>query len=163
MLRFLDQLDNQDRRILDEMQRDGRMTASDLAGRVHMSTSAAQKRLRKLERLGYITGYRAHLDPRAVDQAYLVYVQVKLSDTTRATLDKFNSAVLEEPHILSCDMLTAGFDYLLKVRCADMQAFTALHGDVISALPGVQQTFSFPVMMEIKDTTALVISRNARP
>lgn len=150
-------LTSQDLRILDEMQKDGRLTTTELAERIGASKSAAQKRLRKLEREGYISNYRAHLNPVSVDQAYLIYVQIKLSDTRRSTLNTFNEAVLEIPHILSCDMLTAGFDYLLKVRCTDMHAFSELHGDVISCLPGVQQTLSFPVMKEVKDTTALVI------
>lgn len=158
MSSLFDQLDSHDRKLLDFIQRDARMTAAELAENVHLSTSAVQKRLRKLERDGYIIDYRAHINPKSVNQAYLVYVQVKLSDTTRATLDKFNKAIKDVPNVLSCDMLTAGFDYLLKIRCADMNAFSELHGDVISCLPGVQQTFSFPVMKEVKDTTALAIS-----
>ena len=158
MTELFNQLDSHDRRLLELVQRDGRMTAAELAEQVHLSTSAVQKRVRKLERDGYITGYRAHLDPKSINQAYLVYVQVKLADTTRSTLDKFNEAIKKVPHVLSCDMLTAGFDYLLKIRCADMNAFSELHGDVISCLPGVQHTFSFPVMKEVKDMTTLVIS-----
>ncbi|PHR55318.1 MAG: proline dehydrogenase transcriptional activator [Robiginitomaculum sp.] len=157
MKTLLEKLDQQDRRILTHMQKNGRMTTTELAEHVHVSTSAAQKRLRKLEREGYITDYRAHIAPKSVDQAYLVYIQIKLADTQRSTLDKFNEAVRAIPQILACDMLTAGFDYLLKVRCRDMHAFTELHGDVLSSLPGVQQTLSFPVMKEVKDTTALII------
>lgn len=158
MKTLLDKLDIQDRRILAQMQRTGRMTTTELAERVHVSTSAAQKRLRKLERDGYITDYRAHLNPKAVDQAYLVYIQIKMADTRRPTLKTFNDAVRQIPQVLSCDMLTAGFDYLLKVRCTNMQAFSELHADQLSTLPGVQQTLSFPVMNEVKDTTAFVIN-----
>ena len=151
-------LDTFDRRILSELQRNGRITVSQLADRVHLSTSAAQKRLRRLEKSGAIAEYRAVLNPAAVDQEFLVFVQVKLSDTTRAALDRFNAAIEGVPNILACHMLTAGFDYLLKVRARDMHAFSELHGDIISALPHVQQTFSYPVMKEVKDTTALPVS-----
>lgn len=159
MTTLFDKLDKQDRRILACMQTNGRLTTTELAERIGASKSAAQKRLRKLERSGYITDYRAHINPNSIDQAYLVYVQIKLSDTKRSTLNQFDQAVIAIPEILSCDMLTAGFDYLLKIRCKDMHAFTEIYGDIISSLPGVQQTLSFPVMQEVKDTTAMVISQ----
>jgi len=154
----MEKYDTYDRHILSELQRNGRITISELAERVFLSTSATQKRLRRLEVSGAITEYRAVVAPDAVDQGFLVYVQVKLGDTTRAALDRFNAAIEGVPNILACHMLTAGFDYLLKVRARDMHAFTELHGDIISALPGVQQTFSYPVMKEVKDTTALPVS-----
>ncbi|PCI62904.1 MAG: proline dehydrogenase transcriptional activator [Kordiimonadales bacterium] len=151
-------LDSIDKRILDAVQRDGRISIVDLAEQVNLSKSPCLQRLRKLERDGFILGYRADLDPQKMEHGHLVYVQVKLESTTRRSLEKFNEAVKNIPEILVCHMLSGGFDYLLKIRTADMAAYRELLGDVISELPCVHQTSSFPVMEEVKDQTALNIS-----
>ncbi len=144
--------------ILAEVQKSGRMSVVDLAKRVNLSKTPCLQRLRRLERDGYILGYRARLDPRKIKQGQLIYVQVKLKDTTSVTLDDFNAAAIATPQILACHMLSGGFDYLLKVRSSDMASYRELLGDVIAKLPGVLQTSTFPVMEEVKDTHQIVIS-----
>ncbi len=86
-----------------------------------------------------------------------MFVQVKLESTRRDCLEQFNKAVKVVPQILACHMLSGGYDYLLKVRTKDMTNFRALLGDVIADLPGVAQTSTYPVMEEVKDTTALAV------
>ena len=152
-----DNLDYTDLRILFELQRSGRMSVVDLAEKVNLSKTPCLQRFRRLERDGYILGYRARLDPKKIKQGHLVYVQVKLKDTSAETLDNFNTAAVETPEILTCHMLSGGFDYLLKIRTTDMASYRALLGDVIAGLPGVLQTSTFPVMEEVKDTHMLVI------
>ncbi|MDQ7077799.1 MAG: Lrp/AsnC ligand binding domain-containing protein [Robiginitomaculum sp.] len=154
---FTKRLDLLDLKILSEIQNDGRVQVVDLAERVNLTKSPCLKRLRRLERDGFIRGYRADIDPHKVDLGHLVYVQVKLESTARETLDKFNKAVRLVPEILTCHMMSGGYDYLLKIRSKDVSAYRALLGDVISYLPGVQQTSTFPVLEEVKDTTQLVI------
>lgn len=160
-------LDPIDRRILNRLQQDGRMSVVDLAEHVHLSKSPCLQRLRRLERDGFIRGYRADLDPQKVAHGYLVYVQVKLENTSRDILETFNAGVQSVPQILTCHMMAGGYDYLLKIRTADMTAYRALLGDVISVLPGVNTTSTFPVMEEVKDTTVLVVDgedvKPARP
>ena len=150
-------LDQTDLRILAEVQKSGRMSVVDLAKLVNLSKTPCLQRLRRLEREGYILGYRARLDPRKIKQGQLIYVQVKLKNTTSATLDKFNTAALATPQILACHMLSGGFDYLLKVRSPDMASYRELLGDVIAKLPGVLQTSTFPVMEEVKDTHQIIV------
>ncbi len=150
-------LDQKDRDILKVLQKDGRISIVDLAECVNLTKSPCLQRLRRLERKGYIKGYRAELDPQKIQQSYLVYVQVKLESTRRKALESFNSAVLEVPHVMSCHMLSGGYDYLLKIRTADMTEFRELLGDVIAELPNVHQTISFPVMEEVKDTSIMDI------
>lgn len=150
-------LDATDRRILAEIQRDGRAPIVDLADRIALSKSSCLDRLRRLERDGYIRGYRADLDPQKIEQGYLVYVEVKLESTVSQMLQKFNAAVKRVPQILSCHMMSGGFDYLLKVRTRDMHAYRELLGDVIAELPGVQQTSTYPVMEEVKETSLLLV------
>ena len=162
-MRNFKSLDNVDRKILHEIQRDGRIAFVELAEKVGLSKSPCLKRLRALEKDGYITGYRAELDAYKIDQGYLVYVQVKLRTTSRDSLRAFNQAVQDVKEIMSCDMMSGGYDYLLKVRTRDMQAYRELLGDVISVLPGIDQSSSFPVMEQVKETSYLVVEPTITP
>lgn len=156
-MNFKETLDRIDRRILKIIQTNGRLPVVDLAQQVGLSKSPCLKRLRRLEKSGHIRGYRADLDADKIQQGYLVYVQVKLSNTHRETLDRFNTAVADIPEIMSCHMMAGGFDYLLKIRTRDMKSYRHLLGDVLSMLPGVDQTATFPVMEQVKETHALMI------
>lgn len=97
------------------------------------------------------------LDAKKLKQGYLVYSQVKLANTTRQSLEEFNRAVMAVPEILSCHMMSGGYDYLLKIRTTDMDSYSTLVGDVISTLPNIGQTSSFPVMEEVKDSNHVPI------
>jgi Lrp/AsnC family leucine-responsive transcriptional regulator len=154
---YLDQLDSADFRILREIQNDGRMPVVELAERVNLSKSPCLKRLRRLEKEGFIRRYIAELDAKKMAQGYLVYVQVKLANTTRLKLEEFNRSVQSVPQIQSCHMVSGGYDYLLKIRTRDMDEYRILLGDVISCLPGITQTSTYPVMEEVKDTMILAI------
>ncbi len=154
------QLDAIDRRILVEVQKNGRIQVVDLAEAVGLSKSPCLKRLRRLEQTGFIRGYRADLDPDKIAQGYLVYVQVKLESTKRDWLETFNAAIQTVPEIMTCHMMSGGYDYLLKVRTRDMRAYRELLGDVISDLPGVQQTETYPVMEQVKETSLLVVAQD---
>jgi len=150
-------LDLTDKKILFEIQKNGRINLVDLAAKVNLSKSPCYQRLKRLEKEKYIRGYRADLDPKKISRGYLVYVQVKLESTRRSALEKFNKAVKTIPEVLTCHMMSGGFDYLLKIRTRDMTDFRELLVDVISDLPGVHQTLTFPVMEQIKETTELTI------
>lgn len=150
-------LDNIDKKLLYVLQREGRISVVDLAKRVNLSKTPCLTRVRRLEKGGYIIGYQARLNPHKVKLSYLVYVQIKLENTSSETLKKFNLAVKAMPEIMSCHMLSGGYDYLLKIRTKDMAGFRALLGDKIASLPGVLQTASFPVMEEVKDSPVLLI------
>ena len=156
-MRNFKSLDNVDRNILHEIQRDGRIAFVELAEKVGLSKSPCLKRLRALEKEGYIKGYRAELDAHKIEQGYLVYIQVKLRSTNREALRRFNQAVQDVKEIMSCDMMSGGYDYLLKVRTRDMHAYRELLGDVLSVLPGIDQSSSFPVMEQVKETSYLVV------
>lgn len=150
-------LDNIDRKMLTVLQTAGRIQINELAERINLSKTPCLARLRRLERAGFIRGYRADLDPQKVSQGHLVYIQVKLESTARRSLDTFNTVVRGVPEILSCHMMSGGYDYLLKVRSPDVASYRALLGDVIAHLPGILQTSSFPVLEEVKDNGPLVI------
>ena len=153
-------LDRVDRSILRELQANGRITYNELAERVGLSKTPCLNRVKRLERQGFIRGYQAMLDPDRVQQGYVVYVQVKLTSTKRAMLEKFNKKVCDIPAIVSCHMMAGGYDYLLKVRTKDMKAYRDFLVEELSTLPGVDQTSTFPVMEQVKDSSQLQIVGN---
>ena len=156
-MRKMDELDRSDVHILNVLQAEGRLAVVDLADRIGLSKSPCLKRLRRLEKEGFIKGYRAEIDPIKVRQAHLAYVQITLSSTRLDNLEAFNRAVQDIPEIMSCHMMAGGYDYLLKVRTRNMQDYRIFLGEVIANLPGVDQTSTFPVMEEVKDTQFLTI------
>ncbi|SEO74651.1 transcriptional regulator, AsnC family [Salinihabitans flavidus] len=146
------ELDAFDRRILDELSRDGRVSVTDLARRIGLSKSPTQARLRRLEADGVITGYRAMLDPIRLGLDHVAFVEVKLSDTREAALSAFNAAVARVPEVEQAHMIASHFDYLLKVRTSDMAAYRRVLGEVISALPHVASTSTYVAMQAVKET-----------
>ncbi|MEP2102217.1 MAG: Lrp/AsnC ligand binding domain-containing protein [Parasphingorhabdus sp.] len=143
-------LDKFDWRILKAVQADGRLSLSSLSEQVGLSKTPCQIRLKRLEEDGYITGYHAHLNMRKIRKNYVVFIQVKLEATSRRHLEQFNAAVRKIDTIQSCHMMAGGFDYLVKVRCRNMEEYREILTDCINDLPGVYQTTTFPVMEEVK-------------
>jgi Lrp/AsnC family leucine-responsive transcriptional regulator len=144
-------LDRTDRAILDVLAAEGRIAVVDLAARVGLSKSPVQARLRRLEAAGVIRGYRAVLDPIRMGRAHVAFVEVRLSDTREAALQAFNRAVLAVPEIEQCHMIAGGFDYLLKVRTADIADYRRVLAERISALPHVAATSTYVAMEAVKD------------
>lgn len=147
--------DNTDRRLLAALQQDGRISIVDLAERIGLSPTATTERLRRLTRDGYILGYAARLNPEKLDRGLLIFIEVKLDRTTSDVFDRFARAVVRAPEVLECHMVAGGFDYLVKIRIADMNAYRRFLGDVLLSLPGVRETHTYAVMEEIKNTDAL--------
>lgn len=134
------------------LETDGRIPAVELARRVGLSKSPVQARLKRLEAQGVITGYRAVLDHVRMGEAHVAFVEVKLSDTREAALQAFNRAVLAVPEIEECHMIASRFDYLLKVRTTDIQAYRRVLAERISALPHVASTSTYVAMEAVKET-----------
>ena len=150
-------LDKLDRKILAQLQADGRITTTQLAERIGLSPTATSERVKRLTREGYILGFSARLDAARIGLGLLVFVEVKLDRTTPDVFDAFAEAVNGVPEILECHMVAGGFDYLLKSRVADMAAYRAFLSDVVLNLPGVRETHTYTVMEEVKDTSVLPI------
>ncbi|MGX9349762.1 Lrp/AsnC family transcriptional regulator [Shimia sp. W99] len=145
-------LDRFDRAILEILASDGRISITDLAQAIGLSKSPTQARLRRLEKEGVITGYRALLDPVRLGLDHVAFVEVKLTDTREAALRAFNAAVAKVPEIEQAHMIASHFDYLLKVRTSNMAAYRAILGEAISALPHVASTSTYVAMEAVKDT-----------
>lgn len=144
-------LDQIDRRIIEELARDGRLSVAELSRRVNLSKTPCQARIRRLEETGYILGYRAVIDPKMLGLPHVAFVEVRLSDTRKAALDAFNRAVRALPEVEQAHMIASSFDYLLKVRTRDIAGYRELLGEKISALPHVAHTSTHVSMEAVKD------------
>jgi Lrp/AsnC family transcriptional regulator, leucine-responsive regulatory protein len=144
-------LDTFDNAIVAELAADGRVTATELARRIGLSKTPVLARIRRLEEAGVIRGYRANLDPVSLGRAHVAFVEVRLSDTREAALQAFNRAVLAVAEVEECHMIASRFDYLLKVRTADIQDYRRVLGEKISALPHVAATSTYVAMEAVKD------------
>ena len=151
----LPELDRLDLRILGALQADGRITNLKLAERIGLSPTAVLARVQRLTRDGYILGYEARLNPQKLGAGMLVFVEVLLDRTTANMFDEFRAAVQVRPEIMECHMVAGGFDYLLKLRCADMDDYRHFAGTVLWRLPGVRETRTYAVMEEIKQSARL--------
>ena len=150
-------LDKIDAKILSVLQRDGRISNLKLAEAVHLSPTAVLERVKRLTRERYILGYEAKLNPNKLGAGMLVFIEVVLDRTTHDAMNTFKAAVQVRPEILECHLVAGGFDYLIKTRVANMQAYREFVGSVIWALPGVRETRTYAVMEEVKNSTMLTV------
>ena len=149
--------DQIDRRILTELQENGRMPIVELANRVHLTKTPCAERVRRLERDGVIKQYRAELDPVTLNAGFVMVVQVTLSQTSDDSFELFNEAVKRIPEIQICYLIAGQFDYLLLVRTSDITHYRNVLGDQIGKLPGVQLTHSYVVMEEVRNRKTLPV------
>jgi Lrp/AsnC family transcriptional regulator, leucine-responsive regulatory protein len=153
-------MDRIDLRILEELQNDGRLSIVELSARVNLSKTPCAERVRRLERQGYILGYRAELNPTLLDAGHVLIVLVTLDKTVADALDRFKAAVRRIPEVQCCYMVAGNFDYMLKVRTKDIAHYRSLLENAIGELPNVQQTHSFVVMEPVKDEITVPVGVN---
>lgn len=145
------ELDQIDRKILNVVSAQGRITITELAALVGLSKTPCQVRLKRLEESRIITGYRANIDPVKLGLDHIAFVEVKLDDTRDAALRAFNDGIIKLKEVEQCHMIAGGYDYLLKVRTQTMADYRRVLGESISALPHVSQTSTFVVMEAVKE------------
>ena len=153
-------LDSVDRRILDVLQQEGRISNVALSRKVHLSPTPCLERVKRLEKQGYIKGFYAHLDPNKLNSGLQVYVEVSLEKTTPDVFDNFSRAIKDLDEIVECHLVAGGFDYLLKLRVADMNAYRMFLGKELTTLPGVIQTHTYFVMEEVKSTHVVPVPKS---
>jgi Lrp/AsnC family leucine-responsive transcriptional regulator len=150
-------LDRTDRKILALLQADGRLATVDLAEQIGLSPTATTERVKRLTREGFITGFGARLDAEKLGRAFLVFVEVLLDKTTPDVFDRFADSVRRTRDVMECHMVAGGFDYLLKVRVADMAAYRRFLGEALWSVPGVRETRTYTVMEEVKADQGLPV------
>ncbi|MEM8728528.1 MAG: Lrp/AsnC family transcriptional regulator [Pseudomonadota bacterium] len=147
-------IDDINRRILQALTKDGRISNLDLAERVGLSPSACLRRVQDLERAGVISGYRAVLDPGAMGIGFVAYIGVGLSNHTKQAQQAFERAVARSPEVVECHNITGPIEYFLRVECADLPSYKTFHTDVLGTLPHVNAITSYVVMGSPKDLRA---------
>ncbi len=154
----MNNLDALDVKILENLQRKGRMPNAELSEKVNLSASACHRRVQRLEKDGYIRDYVALLNPRAVGLPSTVFVEITLSGQADELLDAFERGVALIPDVLECHLMAGTADYLLKVVVADTDDFARVHRQHLARLPGVAQMHSSFALRTVFKTTALPLT-----
>lgn len=147
----IEPIDAYDKAILDHLSTNGRITITELSRRIGLSKTPCKARIKRLEAEGFITGYRALLNPIKLGLDHIAFVEVKLANTHERALNEFNAEVLQIKEIEQCHMIAGGFDYLLKVRTQSIADYRRVMGERISNLPHVTSTSTFVAMEAVKE------------
>ena len=151
------QLDATDRRILEVLQKQGRISNADLAERINLSPSACHRRVERLEESGFIDAYVALLNARKLNRPTTVFVEITLSGQADEVLEAFEREVKKVPAVLECHLMAGTADYLLKVMAEDTEDFARIHRQYLARLPGVAQMHSSFALRTVFKTTAMPV------
>ncbi|WP_454651150.1 Lrp/AsnC family transcriptional regulator [Bradyrhizobium liaoningense] len=153
-------MDEFDRKILEIIQQDGRITILQLSERVGLSPTPCARRVKRLEDEGYIDRYVGLLNPARLGVRLNVFVSIRLRSQTREAFDRFDEEIKYMPEVVGCYLLTGSFDYLLQVRVADVDAFRDFMRSRLTAMEGVIETQSSIVLQQLKATTEIPLNAN---
>ena len=151
--------DRTDLKIMDLLQRQGRMSMTELGEQIGLSTSPCSERVKRLERLGLITGYHARVDPAALGRPLLVFMEITLSQKSPQVFETIRRELGQMPEVLECHLISGSFDYLVKLRLRAMSEYRELLGTILKKVPVPAQSNSYVVMEEVKESTVLSLDR----
>jgi len=151
-------LDAIDLKILDAIQRDGRITKLALAEQVGLSPTPCWMRLRKLEKAGIVSGYHARIAMRVVAPVATVLMEVTLASHRQADFDRFERVIRDIPEIVACWSVGGGVDYVLKVMARDIDAYQRLVDGLLDREIGIDRYFTYIVTKTVKEEMALPIA-----
>lgn len=143
-------LDKTDRRILDILQRDARISITDLAEQVGLSPTPCARRVRQLEISGLIQGYSAIVDPKRAGQTIQAIVQIKLTQHSDEIVERFRRTLIDRPEVLACYTMTGEMDFLLHVIVRDIEALSDFTMRRLLRVPGVRDVTSSIVLETVK-------------
>ncbi|MBU1334130.1 MAG: Lrp/AsnC family transcriptional regulator [Devosia sp.] len=144
-----------DRKILRALQEDGRMTVQAIADRVGLSASPCLRRIRQMETAGIIAGYSATVDQKAVGLPVSVFISIKLERQRAHELDAFGAAISRWPEVMECYLMTGQFDFLLRVVCADLEAYEHFLREKLTQVEGVASIESSFSLGQVKYSRVL--------
>lgn len=147
-------LDEIDRKIIDALQVEGRLPIVDLAGRVGLSPTPCQRRVKRLEEEGVITRYAALISPAAMGYGLQAIVEVTLDDHSEKTVDAFEAAIRARPEVAACYAVTGDMDFLLHVFASDLASFSDFALKALLRMPGVKGSRSSFIMQAVKSDLA---------
>lgn len=143
-------LDRIDRRILEALQEDARLSSAELAERVSLTTSPCWRRVKRLEEEGLISGYHARLDAQRLGYQVTALVQISLDKKDALSVQAFEAAVQKIPQVLACFRISGRYDHQLIVVAQDLEAYGEFAGNHINALPSVKEVYTSFVLKEVK-------------
>lgn len=143
-------LDDRDIKILEILQRDGRITKAELAAKVNLSPAPCWERLKKLEDQGYITGFTANVDLQKIAPVTEVLVQVTLSNHRTQDFKRFEDIIDDMPQVTNCWSISGGVDYMLRLIVADINAYQDLMESLLESEIGIEKYFGYVVVKETK-------------
>lgn len=150
-------IDNLDRRILQILQRDAKLTTKEIAAKLDLTTTPTHERIKRLERLGYIKNYVALVDRKKVDKALLAFCNVSLKEHSQKHLKQFDKQIRDFEEVLECFHITGIFDYLIKIVVKDMDAYHQFTFNKIAKLSNIENVQTIFAMNDIKYTTAFPV------
>jgi len=150
-------LDQTDRRILELLQTEPGINASEIGEKIGLSQSAVWRRIQSLREEGVIREQPVKLDREKVGLNTMVFAHVKLTSHGRSNLADFSEAVRKYPEVLDCYVLLGNVDFLLRIVTEDIKAYEQFFFEKLSQLPGIQEVNSSIVLSDIKHTTVLPI------
>jgi Lrp/AsnC family leucine-responsive transcriptional regulator len=153
------QLDDTDRRILNLLQCDSRISHKEIAHKVHKSVTAVHVRVRRLVNDGYIKSFTVIVDPRKIGRGLTGFVEVSLQKHTEKSLLDFMQEVVKLDEVMACYHLTGAYDFLLQVAINDMNEYSQVLLKKLSNLPGIENFTSHFVMNEVKQVTSYPIGK----
>ncbi|MES2150983.1 MAG: Lrp/AsnC family transcriptional regulator [Pseudomonadota bacterium] len=143
-------LDRIDRKILEELQADARLSSADLAERVALTTSPCWRRVKRLEESGVIRGYQARLDSQKLGYQVMAFVHISLERKDTEHVQAFERAVLAIPQVLGCHRISGRYDHQLTVVAQDLDAYGVFAETYINALPSIKEVYTSFVLREVK-------------
>ncbi|MGL6161136.1 Lrp/AsnC ligand binding domain-containing protein [Microbulbifer sp.] len=149
-----------DRNILRVLQKNGRTSYAELARQVGLTATPCVERVKRLESDGVIQGYTALINPEFLDAALVVFVQIRLNRSAQDAFEEFRNAVAALPEVQECYLVSGNFDYLIKARVADMNAYRKFYGETLLSLPEVLECTSYVVMEQVKETLEVPVHYN---
>jgi Lrp/AsnC family transcriptional regulator, leucine-responsive regulatory protein len=154
--------DEIDRRILSSLQERARLTNLELAEAAGLSPAACLRRVRELQVSGVIRRYVTLLDPKMLGLGVSVFVRVSLENQGEKALERFEKAILGRPEVLECYLMTGDSDYLLRVVCADLEAFERFLMNHLTKVAGISSIRSSFALKQVKYSTALPLGETPR-
>ncbi len=148
-------LDDTDKKILQKLQQNSKITNKELSNGLSLSVTAVFERIKRLERNEVISGYVALVKPDKVEKAFMVLTQIKLVQHTKSNVIKFEAEVVKLPEVLECYHVSGEYDYILKVLIKDMEAYREFMLTKLTNLEHIGSTQSTFIISSVKSTTAL--------
>jgi Lrp/AsnC family leucine-responsive transcriptional regulator len=157
-MKNLAELDRIDKRILTVLQGNGRISNVELSRQVNLTPTPCLERVKRLEKERFITDYVALIDPVKVNSGLCAYIEIQLVSSTTDAFKRFNQQMMDLPEVQECQMVAGGFDYLIKIRVADMQHYQRFLGEKLASISDISQTHTYVVIQDVKSETAIQIN-----